>query len=103
MRSEGATVVADASVTSMTFTTTSDGWMADGAYGLLETTDGGSTWTRDTLPSLQSTPSPTQVEFIDRAHGWALTAGAGVWGTSDGGRVWAPLSTVVAPTAALPA
>ena len=53
---------------------------------LMQTTDGGSSWTRVTLPS--AAYYLTSVHFVDAQHGWV--GGDAVWETTDGGGMSGP-------------
>ncbi|TMB93957.1 MAG: choice-of-anchor D domain-containing protein [Chloroflexi bacterium] len=112
-------------VKSMWFTDSMHGWITGGLAGpipppdyfgsssltgLYATTDGGLTWTKETLPDpILATPNciPTSfntgVKFVDSLHGWmagtsicnstiaphgVIAQGALVWTTSDGGGTW---------------
>jgi hypothetical protein len=81
-----------------------------GLTGLYATTDGGLTWTKQTLPDpILATPNciplsfNTGVKFVDSLHGWVagtsycnstiaphgvIAQGGLVWTTSDGGATW---------------
>jgi photosystem II stability/assembly factor-like uncharacterized protein len=65
----------------MAFTSSRDGWAANGS-SLLETSDGGRTWSRLTWAT-----SAEDLGFIDPQHGWVLADGT-LWITSDGGATW---------------
>jgi len=112
-------------VKSMWFTDSLHGWITGGLAGptpppdyfgsssltgLYATTDGGLTWTKETLPDpILATPDciPTSfntgVKFVDSLHGWVagtsicnstiaphgvIAQGGLVWTTSDGGATW---------------
>lgn len=75
-----------------------------GADGLLETNDGGTTWTVVSPPngptcaesSSESCSLPfggyyVRLQFVDSAHGWMSSWGGGLIGSSDGGRHWTRL------------
>lgn len=64
------------------------GWLVGtddevGEGWLLRTTDGGSTWSRVTLPRDDALYA---VHFLDATRGWA--GGDGLWATGDGGATW---------------
>jgi photosystem II stability/assembly factor-like uncharacterized protein len=112
-------------VKSMWFTDSMHGWITGGLAGpipppdyfggssltgLYATTDGGLTWTKETLPDpILATPNciplsfNTGVKFVDSLHGWVagtsycnstiaphgvIAQGGLVWTTSDGGATW---------------
>lgn len=55
---------------------------------LLQTSDGGATWRRQTtLPQLDESFRPPQLAFVDSLQGWALCSSR-VYGTADGGKHW---------------
>jgi photosystem II stability/assembly factor-like uncharacterized protein len=64
--------------TAVDFVDTQHGWMAD-ADGILATSDGGATWTRQH----SAHGSITSFDFLDATHGWAVGS-EGVLVTSDG-------------------
>jgi photosystem II stability/assembly factor-like uncharacterized protein len=88
----------------------SDYFGGSGLTGLYATTDGGLTWTKETLPDpILATPNciplsfNTGVKFVDSLHGWVagtsycnstiaphggIAQGGLVWTTSDGGATW---------------
>ena len=81
----------------LSFARTQDGWVlaqkacANGSgcpYALAHTTDGGSTWSWQTLGSLQA----TCVVFSGANTGWLVTAYGGLYRTTDGGHRWSRLS-----------
>jgi photosystem II stability/assembly factor-like uncharacterized protein len=121
-------------VKSVWFTDSMHGWITGGVSGpipppdyfgsstltaLYATTDGGLTWTQQTLPDpILATPNciplsfNTGVKFVDSLHGWVagtsycnstiaphgqIAQGALVWTTSDGGATWTvhPLPSTV--------
>lgn len=78
------------------------GWVKAG--GMWATTDGGKTWTPETVPAGNFAGGGEAFHFIDASHGWLLnkvvatTPGCfssncqDVLGTSDGGSTWTKLS-----------
>jgi photosystem II stability/assembly factor-like uncharacterized protein len=100
----GAT--AGMSCTGVSFPTPNDGWAVgydETENGVLHTSDGGQTWTPQTLPGGWTEFawfSPQDVEFADTLHGWAVGAGdlrpAAAW-TDDGGATWQAGSLAMAP------
>lgn len=70
---------------------------------LLETTDGGDTWTENTLSGVTLHPSKAAISFINANKGWAysrpgIEAGnPGIYKTNDGGENWELLSEPVFP------
>jgi photosystem II stability/assembly factor-like uncharacterized protein len=61
------------------------------------TTDGGATWARRTLPSLQSL---RKVEFLNERLGWAVGDSETIFATTDGGQSWEQQHRSGAPPAA---
>ena len=66
---------------------------------ILQTRDGGATWTEVSRVSWQG-----QFSFVDEFHGWAVgeertAAGRsyGLYSTEDGGRTWIALSPSLTP------
>lgn len=63
--------------------------------GLFQTTDGGSTWVRVTVPPLPHEGSDV-ITFVDSEDGWAYEpedfANDELFATHDGGRTWAPVA-----------
>jgi photosystem II stability/assembly factor-like uncharacterized protein len=66
------------------FVDASYGWAA-GSGAVFATTDGGATWTEQSVP--QGTGQLWSVSFADRLHGWACGRGV-ILGTSNGGSTW---------------
>ncbi len=95
---------------SVTFVSSSQGWVLGvgscsrgRCFGLLETTDGGSSWSQRPLPAGLATMRPASpfdevpldVRFADPLDGWifggVLQGGYSrprIWATHDGGRSW---------------
>ncbi|MFN2581559.1 MAG: WD40/YVTN/BNR-like repeat-containing protein [Candidatus Dormibacteria bacterium] len=90
-------------VLAVSFVGISDGWIgadslaSDGSGAtpvMLHTTDGGATWTTQTLPSASGVDEVSSLSFADASHGWATTDTNQLFHTTDGGAAW----TVVAPS-----
>jgi len=97
----------------MSFVDASTGWAVgaapdpNGTTGgmghnrLLQTSDGGRTWTAGPIPCGPDWPDLVTVTFVDRQHGWAVCTGAGsgtmaptqVLETMDGGASWTTRSS----------
>ena len=90
-------------LSSASFVSDQEGWVAGRDYNnpgpcVYHTTDGGETWTPETLPSdIQGPPlGPpgsqgqmlTSIEFPDATHGWLLTDAGWALHTTDGGADW---------------
>ena len=71
----------------MFFLNASTGWVtsASSTNGVYKTTDGGITWTKNTLPTAY------QVFFIDEMNGWARSEDY-IQKTTDGGETWHKIS-----------
>ncbi len=73
------------------------GWIAAGD-SLLHTTDGGATWTANTLSGIGTGEIFLDVDFVDDQHGWVITTpNPDTWSprklyrTTDGGSNWVQL------------
>jgi photosystem II stability/assembly factor-like uncharacterized protein len=97
----------------MSFVDTSTGWAVgaapdpNGTTGglgrnrLLQTSDGGRTWTADPIPCGSDWQDLVSVRFVDPRHGWAVCTGGGsgmmaptqVLETLDGGASWTTRSS----------
>jgi len=83
------------SVNSVYFADAFNGWMggrsSDGPH-IHRTLDGGSTWTRQTLPGLDQDAAITGISFSGGAQGWAATSQSASSGailhTSNSGATW---------------
>lgn len=62
-------------------------WAGGGAATLFHSTDGGATWTKQTLPGAAA--DVVYLQFSDALHGSARTADGTTWSTTDGGQHWA--------------
>lgn len=63
-----------------------------GRLTLLQTRDGGRSWTRHDLPALSW--GNLGIDFLDSRHGWLL-ADSTLWATSDGGATWTEVHPAV--------
>jgi hypothetical protein len=97
--------------TDVSFVSPARGWLlctGEGSAGnenrvVLETSDGGGTWTKvaeailgeRTASGLTSSEYPTGISFVDEGHGWMWADRAvGIEATTDGGRSWRVVGTV---------
>ena len=64
------------------------GWATGDTGTILKTTDGGSTWNKQT--SFVSYSSLKCIYFVDANHGWAAGKYGAITRTTDGGATWAP-------------
>lgn len=74
-----------ASVSSASFVSPAEGWLATSGGGVLHTQDGGQTWER------QETGEPymlTKVCFVNTSSGWAVGDAGAILHTGDGGATW---------------
>ena len=75
------------------FVDANHGWIAvdpgGGVNAVLHTTDGGSTWTTETVPA--SGGHIYQLDFIDANTGWCSDTFANVYATTNGGSTWSLL------------
>ena len=77
------------SLSGVSFVSATTGWAVgsySGGAAILATTNGGTTWTSQVVPS--GVVLLSSVSFVDATHGWA--AGSTIIATSDGGAHWAP-------------
>jgi photosystem II stability/assembly factor-like uncharacterized protein len=67
----------------------SNGWIlgSSGSAGLLRTTNGGTTWTRITIPASTTLKG---LHFTDALNGWVAGYDGTILRTSDGGTTWSP-------------
>jgi hypothetical protein len=94
---------------SATFVSASVGWVeyqpSNGAVELLQTTDGGTTFTPVRIPG------PGQPDFVNTQDGWwtqypnpqqvgnqVVYTPTKLWATQDGGRTWTRVKTVIQPS-----
>ncbi|MGD8627518.1 MAG: YCF48-related protein [bacterium] len=63
------------------------GWMAGGGQTVLKTTDGGLTWSPQTVPA-EASPFFKSVCFVDTLSGWVVGLNGTIIHTSDGGADW---------------
>lgn len=61
------------------------GWATGQAGKVLETHDGGSTWT---LQTSGTTNDLYKIRFASTTHGWAVGTSGTILGTVDGGTIW---------------
>ena len=96
----GGPVPAGFSAVSVTFISTSTGWVLRNApctkppcTSMLRTRDGGATWQGVPAPPvpLPTGGAPAEVRFADAANGW-VSAGAQLEATHDGGAHWSPVT-----------
>lgn len=74
------------------FATSQVGWVVGGGRTVLKTTDGGTSWVPQTLPS-EASPYLQDVRFPDTSNGWAVGVAGTVAHTADGGSTWQMQST----------
>ena len=82
--------VESATLSAVTFTDASHGWVVGGAQGagtILATTDGGATWSVQT-PTGASVAGLSAVAFKGPTHGWAVGGQGTILATTDGGATW---------------
>src|SRR3989304_8015365 len=66
------------------FVTIDKGWVAGSKGTIINTKDGGATWTAQLGGDPQSADEPVRLlRFLDETHGWAVSGGAG----SSGARI----------------
>jgi photosystem II stability/assembly factor-like uncharacterized protein len=63
------------------------GWAVGGNRTVIKTTDGGQTWSAQTVPA-QAHPYLTGACFLDSTEGWVVGLGGTVLHTTDGGANW---------------
>ncbi|MFM1944394.1 MAG: hypothetical protein RI897_3376 [Verrucomicrobiota bacterium] len=80
------------------FTDAQSGWVAS-ERGLLQTTDGGETWSQQ--PGISVNDPLFAVHFVDGQNGWAAGGSGKVFKTSDGGSAWIPQTTGLPVTISL--
>jgi photosystem II stability/assembly factor-like uncharacterized protein len=70
----------------VSFVDADNGWLVGDGGLVMRSTDGGATWSRQSV----ATPSDlTQVRFVNAQDGWLAAAlGGEVWRTTDGGQSW---------------
>lgn len=70
------------------FIDTQNGWAAGDGGAIVNTIDGGQTWTKQTSGV---TTSLYGISFVSANEGWAVGAGGKIVQTMDGGKTWASL------------
>jgi photosystem II stability/assembly factor-like uncharacterized protein len=78
-------VDANAKLVRAVFSGSLRGWTFGEGGVALFTSDGGASWSRQTLPTKYLLVGGT---FVDEQHGWLVGAGATILQTSDGGTTW---------------
>lgn len=80
-------------VTSLHFFTTSHGFAGTMAGNLMETVDGGTTWTSVDIDPNENQGEITDLDFYDSDNGAMVTQWGGIYITDDGGATWTVAST----------
>jgi len=66
-------------------------WIAGEEGAIFQTIDGGSTWHKESLPTVTS--NFCSVEFLNKKEGWVVGMGGTILHTTNGGQDWAKVPT----------
>jgi photosystem II stability/assembly factor-like uncharacterized protein len=80
--------VTNADVRGLDFVDAQHGWIGGGFGRVWATTNGGASWSPQTLPDSATSHAVHHVQFADPSHGWVTGNGGRVYGTSNGGATW---------------
>ena len=85
---------------SVAFFTPDHGFISGSQDFLLETNDGGETWSRFDFPASPIPSDLSKLYFLDEMHGWIIGSGdggavSGNYRTIDGGQTWQSMNDLI--------